>query len=461
MGMKNILDKIKNFSKENRLISNKDHILIGFSGGPDSVFLLNVLMEIKNLGIMDLEFSMAYFNHMLRTDSIIEENFVKKTADKYGLKLYVGKRKKDLDKGISLEMAARKIRYEFFEKTLLESGANSLATAHNLNDQAETFLLNLFRGCGFNGLHAMLPKRGKYIKPILNISRKEIIEYLDQKQISYFTDYTNANSDFQRNMLRNEIIPLIEKINNKACKHIFKTAAISNSLMTIINKKIYELMDSYIRIMKHYIFINKDILKSCDDILLKELLRSLLGENRYKISWLNEYGIYFDSGRIERLTSLMKNSSSKRFKVTGLVEAEVRKTGLYIFNMINISNWKSFLINDLDEKENIFGFSFSKSYQNRGKSFELLVNKNDFPLRIRRFNQGDRIRDKNFSERKLKRVFQEANIPLVLRKHWPVVENSSKEIIWVTGLSGRKTCLEDIKEDIIIMNIEEVPFGFK
>ncbi len=213
-----IILKVKENIIKNNLIENNDKIVLGLSGGPDSVFLLYVLQyikkDLKTKYNINYDIIVCHINHMIREESDLDENLSKKYAEKYNLEFY--SLKSDVKsiakvKKISEEECGRDVRYEFFENMLKKCNADKIAVAHNANDNAETIIHNFFRGTGLNGLVGIKPKNGKVIRPILNIQKNEILEYLNKNGIEYNIDRTNTELIYTRNRIRNDLIPKIEK----------------------------------------------------------------------------------------------------------------------------------------------------------------------------------------------------------------------------------------------------------
>ncbi|MBR1691365.1 MAG: tRNA lysidine(34) synthetase TilS [Lachnospiraceae bacterium] len=230
-----MIDKVRRYIEENRMIAPGDYILAGVSGGADSVclfFLLQSLREKLSFGL-----SVMHVNHGLRETADRDEQFVRELCRKYQVPFTA--KKVDVssladEKGLSLEEAARMARYEaFFEQAALlqKSGqaAVKLAVAHHRNDQAETVLFHLFRGSSLTGLRGMKPVRTQkevtIIRPMLRIGRQEIEEYLKEQRLSYVTDETNADNRYARNRIRNEILPAASQfICPETVRHIAQTA---------------------------------------------------------------------------------------------------------------------------------------------------------------------------------------------------------------------------------------------
>lgn len=209
---KYIVNKVILYIKENLLIKQGDCIIVAVSGGADSVCLLNILLEIKDQ--MKLDIKACHYNHKLRgEESDQEEIFVRNLCEDRGVELEVGSKPDDFV--INNEMDARECRYSFFEKVFLKQGrvGVKIALAHNLNDLTETFLMRLVRGSGLIGLSSILPQRDFFIRPLLQISRNEIIEYLKDKDCDYRQDSSNFDERYLRNKIRHRILPDLCKIN--------------------------------------------------------------------------------------------------------------------------------------------------------------------------------------------------------------------------------------------------------
>ena len=239
--MKNLVKQIQNIIFQQELFSRGAKIVVGVSGGPDSACLLDILAKLKPK--YDLELIIAHVNYGLRgKDSEADEKFVRKLAAEYGLGIFV-LRPKVAGKE-NLESRLRDIRYEFFEKIRKENNFDLIAVAHNQDDQAETFLMRIIRGAGLSGLAAMRFKNGKVTRPLLAISREEIIRYIKERKLKYRIDKTNKEIIFLRNRIRNKLIPYLEKNFNPNIKEtLFKeTLSIGEdyALLNNLAEKTYE-----------------------------------------------------------------------------------------------------------------------------------------------------------------------------------------------------------------------------
>ena len=214
--------KVAKYIQQKNLMQEGEKTLIALSGGADSVALL---VALQKLGY---ECEAMHCNFHLRgEESMRDEEFVRTLCEKRGVKLIVADfdtEKYAAEKGISIEMAARELRYEAFEKHRKEIGAKSIAVAHHRDDSAETMLLNLIRGTGIKGLHGIQPRNGHIVRPLLCVGRNDIMEYLEKRGEGYVTDSTNLETDFTRNKIRLQIMPLLQEINPSIATTLAQTA---------------------------------------------------------------------------------------------------------------------------------------------------------------------------------------------------------------------------------------------
>lgn len=199
--------------KEYNLIENGDGIVIGVSGGPDSICLLNVLNELKQE--LNFRIYVAHINHMIRKEADSETEYVKEFCKKLGIECYIKridvvKIANNLKRGT--EETGRQIRYEFFEEILKKTNSNKIATAHNNNDKVETIIMNILRGSGTSGLKGIEAIReNKFIRPLINITRDEIEKYCLDNNLNPKIDKSNNENIYTRNKIRNIVIPYIKQ----------------------------------------------------------------------------------------------------------------------------------------------------------------------------------------------------------------------------------------------------------
>ena len=207
--------KVLNTIKQYKLIENGDRVVVGVSGGPDSISLLDILNKFQKNNIINFEIIVAHINHQIREEADSDEEFVKEYCEKNQINFFT--KRIDVIKyannnKMGLEEAGRKLRYEFFDEIVKKEKANKIAIAHNKNDKAETIIMNILRGSGISGLKGIEPIRdNKYIRPIIECERKEIEEYAEINNLDPRIDKTNFENDCTRNKIRNIVLPYIQK----------------------------------------------------------------------------------------------------------------------------------------------------------------------------------------------------------------------------------------------------------
>ena len=197
------------------LIEDGDKIVLGVSGGPDSISMLNILKEIKDEQIIKFEIYVAHINHMIREEAIDDEKFVEDYCNRNNIKCYI--KRIDIIKianvmKIGTEEAGRNARYNFFEEILKKTNSNKIAIAHNKNDKIETIIMHLLRGSGLSGLKGIEPIRdNKFIRPLIECERSEIEQYCEENKLNPRIDKTNFENEYTRNKIRNIVIPYIKQ----------------------------------------------------------------------------------------------------------------------------------------------------------------------------------------------------------------------------------------------------------
>ena len=207
-----VIETIKKYN----LIEKGDKIVIGVSGGPDSITLLNILKELKENNELDIKFDIyvAHINHLIRKEATSDEEYVKKYCQNNNIECFIKRVKVEeiaKQEKIGTEEAGRNTRYKFFNEILKKTNSNKVAIAHNKNDNAETILMNLLRGSGSKGLKGIEVKRDNIIRPLIECNRLEIEEYCEKNNLKPRIDRTNKENIYTRNKIRNLLIPYIEK----------------------------------------------------------------------------------------------------------------------------------------------------------------------------------------------------------------------------------------------------------
>lgn len=272
-----ILNIIKQAIAEYNLFKSGSSVLVGLSGGADSVCLTHILHALSKE--LDITVYTAHVNHGIRgSEALSDELFAKDFSESLGLKCFV--KRADIPaiaeaEGISEETAGRKIRYGFFDEICGKYNIDYIATAHNKNDNAETMLMNFMRGSSTNGLCGIPYKRANIIRPLLDVGRDEIEEYCRNHNLEYVTDSTNLSDSYTRNKIRHIMLPLIEKEFNSG----FIDTVTANSRLIREDNALLERMskDFYVKNV-HKGIIDSSILKAADIAIQRRVIRFMLSD---------------------------------------------------------------------------------------------------------------------------------------------------------------------------------------
>ena len=277
-----MINKVKNAIQKHGMLDKGERVIVAVSGGPDSIALLKVLAMISEE--YGLTLITAHLNHGLRKEADDEEQFVRRVSREMGITLE--SKKSDINSlkkgtGRSIEDISREVRYRFLNEAARKHDAHTIALGHNLNDQIETVLMNFLRGSGSEGLKGMLPARDSlYIRPLLGISRREILSFIEFHKIQYVTDASNTESLYLRNRIRHSLIPQLKKYNQNLEKSLYNMA------------ELMRLEGDYMKTVVHTILSEWNIMQARDEVrisisalgkyheavqnqVVKELLRKL------------------------------------------------------------------------------------------------------------------------------------------------------------------------------------------
>ncbi|TWP24417.1 tRNA lysidine(34) synthetase TilS [Apibacter muscae] len=397
----------------------KKSYLLAISGGIDSMVLLHLFQQTS------LSFSVAHCNFNLREeDSLKDEAFIREYCEKHKIKLHVKsfdtlkiKQKKE-----SIEMVARDLRYHFFLELIKKYNYNYLVTAHHLNDHIETFFINLFRGAGLKGLSGIKKKRDYIIRPLLNFSRKEILEYAQNNGIIWREDYTNQSTDFLRNKIRHTIIPNLEDIKPNFIYLAKKSLSIIDESQKFIQKQVNLLKDditlktdSNVSVIDLHKLLNAESLlvylllaefgfvnkKDCENIL-KSKTGSIFLSKTHKL-WVN---------RNEMWVEALQNRT--------IYESEINLK-------INSIPW------EIDHPLHVSLYS-SKKHE-KSESHEILdLNTISFPLYFRNWKSGDFFYPINGNgKKKVSKFLKDLKISNYEKNKTFVLCDGLDRIIWLVG----------------------------
>lgn len=401
-------------------------LLVAVSGGPDSVVLLDALHQ-EGFSVV-----VAHCNFHLRGEaSDGDAEFVKQLSEKYQVPYYqvdFDTEREARERGVSIEMAARDLRYEWFERVADETDCELIAVAHNADDAVETFFLNLTRGSGLQGLSGMAELRGRVVRPLLQVSRKQIMEYIAENELDYRIDATNLETVYTRNKIRHNVIPQLAEINPSFLDTMANNMRFIASAQGIVEAYAAE---AYKRV------VTEDGERIRFD--LKEL-RECEGVDTLLFMWLNRYG--FGSDVVMQLYRSLDDIAGKQFYsqthrlVIGKesLELGVRSEKLGVRNEeweiengeLRVENGElKIKISEVD----IEGFEVVKS----GNVACLDADKLQYPLVLRRWKNGDWFIPFGMKGRKkLSDFFADKKMNLIDKEQvWLLI--SGDDIVWVMG----------------------------
>ena len=432
--MKATEQKVLKFIKENDLILSGDKVLVALSGGPDSVFLLHLLNKYKKK--FKIEIGAAHINHLLRgKDSDRDELFCKAICDELSIPFYHLRKNVNLyvqKNKISLEVAGRKIRYGFFEKIFKEYDYNKIATAHNADDNVETVLINLIKGAGVKGIAGIPVKRKYIIRPILSIAKKEILDYMDENKFEYRVDQSNLSNEFERNFLRNEVIPLIEKnINPSLSKTVLNTSLNLQQLNSGM-ESFAEKLKSDIKVIKNKcVTIPDNIAKQTETFIISYLLKDIIDDN---------FSVKLESNDLKKILSLKAKQTGKSEELSGNLIALRERKNIFIKNSPPSKNIGKMKIK-VDETLRINGKTLSitpingkalKIGKSRDEEF-ISANKIKNSFEVRVWREGDKFFPIGMQgSKKISNYLNDIKINSFEKKDQLVLVNDGK-IVWVIG----------------------------
>ncbi|MGL5122911.1 MAG: tRNA lysidine(34) synthetase TilS [Fusobacteriaceae bacterium] len=448
--MKFLKEAIK-FIDNYKMFEKGDKIIIGFSGGPDSVFLLELLMEYKKIKDETLELYLVHINHGLRGEaSDGDEEFVNKIGKKYSIKVFSKKidiEKISLKEKKGLEEIGREVRYKFFEEILKEVKGNKIVSAHNKDDQLETFMFRMMRGSSLEGLEGISLKKGIYRRPIINIYKSEIIGYLNSNKIEYRVDETNFENEFTRNSIRLDLIPFIEKRYNPKFKD-----------------KLFNLIED-IREVNEELKIENDKIIKDNKILIEDLIKySKIIQKKIINNYLNINKLKSDRYKISSVIELLQKGGTKKISIDK--DNFLVKNYEYIFIEKKKSSERNNSKNECLKCElKIPGSLIFGNYQVKATLEDLPIEgKNSFntnlklgdKLVIRTREAGDRIIPTGLNMgKKVKDILINSKIPIEIRKFIPIFLHN-EDIVWIGGVRGSdnfKYLDKEKNKKIIVLSI--------
>lgn len=379
-------------------------LVLALSGGIDSMVLADMLLKGK------ADFVLAHCNFHLRgEESDGDEQFVRAYAKRNGLTLYV----KQFDTmgyakehGLSIEMAARDLRYAWFEELCQQLGYDYIAVAHHADDQLETFFINLLRGAGIRGLKGMQPVNGHIIRPLLDISREEIHQYAMENGIKWREDHTNAETQFLRNKIRHELLPVIDSISKEGRASILKSISHLASENELYRELVKEKLES---------IVPQGVLCSFNN-LSEQLL----------FEWLRDYG--FNTDQVHFIHEALNHSQPGTSFFSPTHRVTIERDGLELTPLCQPTESSVQLTYEQFPKGDC------KTLDQSPEVAQLDYDKLVFPLQLRKWQAGDRFYPLGMKgSRLLSDFLKDLKLTTRQKEECHVLTTANDEIVWVVG----------------------------
>jgi len=418
-----MLTKVQNYIIQHKLLTPNARVIVGVSGGADSVVLLHILLSLG------YDCVIAHCNfHLRMEESKRDEEFVRNLSKSLHLPFYcidfeTTKYAKEQHK--SIEMAARDLRYEWFYQLIEKLDAQAIAVAHHADDSIETMLMNLVRGTGLRGMTGIQARNEKVIRPLLCCTREEIETYIIRHDLENITDSTNATLDYQRNKFRNVVIPLLEEINPSVRQTLYSSLERFEGTLAIYDQAIANIRDKVLRVEDALIKLNIEELKKQVDLptVLYELLQP--------------YG--FGKAVIEQINIHIGGESGKLFYSDTHRLLKDREY-LIISKNEQSSNEEYFIFDNQTEISIPFNLKITKiklgsdfHVSKEKKCIHVDASKLSFPLRLRHWSDGDSFFPFGMNKRKKISDFFIDNKLTIIEKEQSWLLLSGDEIVWVVG----------------------------
>lgn len=432
----------------NKLLNLNDTIIVGISGGPDSMCLLHVLISLREK--YKLNIICAHINHGLRIESNDEKNFVEKYCQQNNINFEYLKIK-DYTNDKFTENEARRKRYAFFEELIKKYNAKYLMTAHHGDDLIETILMRIVRGSTLSGFIG-IPKvsrneKYKIVRPLLYLTKNDIYKYLENNNIPYVIDKTNESDKYTRNRYRKHMLPFLKKeeanVHLKFLKYSEEIEKYNRYINKIVEEKIKYIIED------NKIIIDK-LLKE-DDFIQEKVIE-------YVIKDIQKNDIFNINNKcMEKIIELLKNKSNKEINLCDGYIARKSYNYLIIEKNKNKVDYKFELKKDINIMNKYKFELLEESHLKNNYIIRLNSEEINLPFYIRNKIDGDKIKVKNLKgTKKVKDIFIDSKIDLKKREEYPLLVDCNNNIIWIPGIK-KSTFDKDINEkyDIIIKYTEE------
>ncbi len=428
--------KLLKFVKKEELVMPGDRIILAVSGGVDSIAMMYALAALKSE--LKAEFVVAHLNHMIRPEAAKEGPAICKMARELGMECLIESRNvpeyKKCHKGMSVEEAARVVRYKFFEDTMRRFKANKIATAHHLSDLAENFFIRLFRGSGIGGLIGMRPRNGSYIKPFLNFDEKTIREYVTIKRVKFFEDKTNFDIRYTRNKVRHVLIPIVKK---KFCPEIeskvLEVTEVLREYQDFVNDKVLRIFENSIATKDRITFSIKDLVGK-EHLLQSELVKKCFRHLNIRIS----------REKIDSTVNLINKFGEGELNLGNGIYALKTRDAFSLGTKVQTMRWAEPIELNVPGEVEIAELSLKvqarietfNGYLGDAKKVAVLdAEKVEFPLFLRAPRVGEKIVPLGMKGHKtVLSILKDRKLSISLRRKFPIVSQKNGKIIWIVGI---------------------------
>ena len=441
-----MLEKFKKYIAANNLIKPGDRILLAVSGGIDSMVMTHLFLQTGNkLGI-------AHCNFSLRgEESDLDEEMVSKYAAEHNIEMFSTRFETKAyarENGLSVQMAARELRYRWFEQIRKDHGYDSIAIAHNLNDNIETMMINLIRGTGVPGLTGMKPDVNNIIRPMLFATRQEIIYYCNRNSINYREDLSNADTKYLRNKIRHLIIPMLKEINPSVESTLNETAERFTGINEIVNDYINDLREKVSDITDEYIAFNISLLKPYihKKVILFELFRPY-GINDVPLTDL----IHLIEGKTGGRLFTGTHRIVKNRKELLVQSTRHEKDGIRL--ILSFSHFER-----IPEIENVKSVRITGKFKIPDSQSIACIDpdKLSFPLVVRKWNTGDYFYPLGMNHRKkLSDYFIDRKYSIFDKENALILESEGKIVCILGDRIDNRFRITDSSKNALIINVRQ------
>lgn len=413
------INQLKNLVHE----PEKHTFLLAVSGGADSMVLASLFRDFgQEIQDSKFRFQVAHINYKLRgNDSDLDQKTVQDFCEKNHIKFHLYEvSEKDQKPENSIQLWARELRYRFFKEIQEREKLEFLVTAHHLNDQLETFIINLSKAAGINGLSGIPSNDNNILRPLLNFSKKEIYQFAELNHIEFREDLSNKKNDYLRNKIRNQIVPMLIETNDHFLDNFRKSSSLLNQTKDFVQKQIQEIENNLTAFNQDYKILSKEKLNQESDFVKFEILK--------------KYG-FNQEEEIPKIFKAENNSSffSKEYQLIvnrdelifiDRSQEKESKEEIVLIDHFDFSE-NQITINLVDHIESIDGI-------NKGFEWDFDAEKLHFPLRLRKQKEGDEFYPTGFSgKKKVSKFFRDEKLSILARQKIWILADSNDSVLGV------------------------------